>query len=456
MVTRTLVLCSSPDDRSWLEALQVHLAPLTHQGLAIWDDSQILAGQDPDLEAQRALDGAQAALLLVSPPFLSSPALVERRVPAILQAMRRRELLVLCLYLRASVVDQATYPCPVLSPAQPPQLRLTDLTGLNSPHQPIASLANAQQDVALAAAVNQLRTLLLGAPTGWAADESAPPSPLGPWALESSLGRSDLAMVFQARTELGQVAAIKVYRAGEDVAHERGRRARFLRGAEALRRLQEKGPHPNLVRYLDGPYDRDDGTLWYAMSLVPGPSLSRGIGQLLSLPLRDRLALFVGVCHGVAHAHSLAPPGRIFHRSLTPNNILIDTESSSRRLVVTDFDSARSETAESLTDSQGLTGHLNYVPPEQVAGWQGGPSWDRPDEEIRDLWSLGMVLHFVLTGSHALSRSTREAKRASKLRSEAPATVAELAQIIEWCLADLPHQRPQSVEELLARLTNLA
>ena len=92
---------------------------------------------------------------------------------------------------------------------------------------------------------------------------------LGGWTLVNHLGSGGYGDVYAAKNVEGHEAAIKVYRPRQGAVEDESGRKRFRRGPEALAKLAEPRPHPNIVRLVEGPNESDDH-LWYAMQLVPG------------------------------------------------------------------------------------------------------------------------------------------------------------------------------------------
>ena len=279
----------------------------------------------------------------------------------------------------------------------------------------------------------------------------------GRWTLGLELGRGGYGAVYEATDREGLQAAVKLLHDSTGTSPEdlQRRRARMDRGAAALSKLVG---HPGVVELLEGPEHGPDGS-WYAMQLVRGQNLRRlGRNRLLQHPLSLRLGWFRQVCEAVQHAHERSD-GAIFHRDLTPENILLETSEDPWRAVVCDFDLSRDETEQSLTRTVGLVGKMLYIPPEQVGSWGGGAvyEWERPPEIMRDLWALGMLLHLLLTGTDNNARAMRRKQRSQAFGASGTdkETAEGLNALVEWMLADEPEERPLDVGEILARLDSV-
>jgi serine/threonine protein kinase len=158
-------------------------------------------------------------------------------------------------------------------------------------------------------------------------------------------------------------------------------RGRFLREVKVLRGLD----HPAIVRVLAS--GEVDGIPWFAMTLVPGPSLR---SRLLQGPLSpdETRAIFGRVLAALEHAHQQG----VIHRDLKPANVLLGPGGA----VLADFGIAHpGEIAAApltrLTETAAVLGTLPYMSPEQRAG----AALDRRS----DLFSAGVMLYEALTGA---------------------------------------------------------
>src|ERR687890_2228358 len=104
--------------------------------------------------------------------------------------------------------------------------------------------------------------------------------------------------------------AVKVVKAGTD---SRAVLARFEAERQALALMD----HPNIARVLDAGAT-PDGRPYFVMELVKGVSITRYCDEHRLTP-RQRLELFVPVCHAVQHAHQKG----VIHRDIKPSNVLV-------------------------------------------------------------------------------------------------------------------------------------
>ncbi|CAA9450127.1 MAG: Serine/threonine protein kinase [uncultured Rubrobacteraceae bacterium] len=184
--------------------------------------------------------------------------------------------------------------------------------------------------------------------------------------------------MYRARdARLGREVAIKVL--GEHHAGSPEFVERFEREVKSVASLD----HPNIVRVFDSGTG-DDGSPYMAMELVGGGTLKDRIRHEGPLPPREaaRVALQVADALGAAHAAG------IVHRDVKPENVLLTQDG---RVKVADFGIARATEATAMTRTSMILGTVPYLSPEQARGEPVGPA--------SDLYSLGVVLYEVLTGS---------------------------------------------------------
>jgi len=226
---------------------------------------------------------------------------------------------------------------------------------------------------------------------------------LGAWLLVEPLGSGGMGEVWRVRRADGAYegeAALKLLKRGMDSAAVL---ARFAQERQALARLD----HPHIARLFDAGLS-PAGLPYFVMELVQGQSIDKACQ---GLTLEQRLALFLQLCSAVAYAHRQL----LVHRDLKPSNVLVNEAGQVKLL---DFGIAKAldplEGAEPEHTAQGQRPYTpHYASPEQVRGEPMGTG--------TDIYSLGVLLYVMLTGSRPYGRgASTPAEAARSVLEDAP------------------------------------
>jgi len=228
---------------------------------------------------------------------------------------------------------------------------------------------------------------------------------IGPYKLLQVIGEGGMGTVYMAEQErpVRRKVALKVIKAGMD---SRQVVARFEAERQALALMD----HVNIARVLDAGAT-ESGLPYFVMELVHGVPITKYCDDNQLTP-RQRLELFVPVCQAIQHAHQKG----IIHRDIKPSNVLVTLYDGKPVPKVIDFGVAKATeqplTERTLFTQYGtLVGTLEYMSPEQAEMSALGV------DTRSDIYSLGVLLYELLTGSTPLSRKrVKEAAFAEILR----------------------------------------
>jgi beta-lactam-binding protein with PASTA domain/predicted Ser/Thr protein kinase len=266
----------------------------------------------------------------------------------------------------------------------------------------------------------------------------------GRYRIMRRLGAGGMANVYLAEDqELGRRVAIKILNdrhAGDEQFIERFRRE--AKNAAGL-------SHPNIVSIYDRG-EATEGTYYIAMEYLDGRSLK----ELLVARGPAPIPIAIDYARQILSALRFAHRNGVIHRDIKPHNILVDSDG---RVKVTDFGIARAEQAgaQQMTEAGSIIGTAQYLSPEQARG--------RQVDQTSDLYSLGIVLYELLTGTVPFTGDTPveiAMKHLSAVPEPPSATRSGvppgLDQIVLRALAKDPRDRYHSAEEMDADLERVA
>ncbi|MBI4461487.1 MAG: serine/threonine protein kinase, partial [Acidobacteria bacterium] len=266
---------------------------------------------------------------------------------------------------------------------------------------------------------------------------------LGRFKILAETGRGAMGTVYRALDPtIERVVAIKTISiVSPKPAGDKEFRERFFREARAAGRLS----HPGIVTIHDVGEDEAVKTPFIVMEYVEGKSLEE-VGQGERLPLETALELARQVAEALDYAHSR----QIIHRDIKPANIIVTPEG---RAKITDFGIARLALSQFTVPGE-ILGTPSYMAPEQLsAGEVDGRS---------DLFSLGVILYWMLTGQKPFTGDTASAVAFQIVYKDPPPPSQlnpvlgqEFNYVVERALAKNPDRRYQCGRDLAKDLEDL-
>ena len=254
------------------------------------------------------------------------------------------------------------------------------------------------------------------------------------------LGQGGMGVVYKALdTKLNRTVALKFL--PQDLTREQETIGRFINEAQAASALD----HVNIctVHEIN---ETEDGQMYIVMAYYAGETLEKKVtsGQL---SVDNAIDIAMQTAQGLERAHEAG----IVHRDIKPSNLIITPRGEVK---IIDFGLAKLTGQSRLTKSGSALGTVAYMSPEQVQG--------KPVDQRADIWSLGVVLHEMLTGQLPF-RGENEAVTMYSIMNEEPKPIIptrsgrtgvpmELERIVNKAISKKSGERYQSMNEILADL----
>lgn len=269
------------------------------------------------------------------------------------------------------------------------------------------------------------------------------PNSIGRYELGPEIGRGNMAAVYRAYDpRLQRELAIKLLR--PRFARDDGYRRDFLTEAHAAGRLS----HSGIVTIHD--VGESDGTPFIAMELLEGRTLQQRVDGKGPLSAAEVVDIALQLARALDYAHNKG----VVHRDVKADNVVLAGDGSQPKL--TDFGIARLRLPESGTEAteETVVGTPDYMAPEQVSG--------RSADGRADLYALGVLLYFLLSGRLPFSSDTTLGTLDGIMHDPAPAlrprdtrTPSALVELIHTLMAKAPADRYQSGAELAEELVQI-
>lgn len=201
------------------------------------------------------------------------------------------------------------------------------------------------------------------------------------------IGKGGMGCVYEALDSYGNKVALKMMSA--QAASHPDYREMFDYEVKSLKKLS----NPSIVKILGEPFSDASGNLFLPMEYVDGKTISQVVQSKGAFSELEALSIFIRLLEAFSYMHSKS----CIHRDVKPSNIMLRQDGS---ICVIDFGIAK--------DSKTSTGHTvgrivgtdGYMSPEQANGYN--------IDTRTDIYSLGCLLHYMLTGSHAIAKQSND------------------------------------------------
>jgi serine/threonine-protein kinase len=278
---------------------------------------------------------------------------------------------------------------------------------------------------------------------------------LGSYRLVERVGQGGMGEVWRAEHwMLARPAAIKLVRPESVGAIPADGIPSALRRLEREAQATASMRSPHTIEVYDCGIS-EDGLFYYVMELLDGLDLESLVRRFGPVPPERAIHFLRQACHSLAEAHE----ANLIHRDVKPANLFTCRYGRDYDFVkVLDFGLVKSraatdQTQPNLTGENMIGGTPAYMAPEQVLG-------DRPVDERADLYSLGCVGYWLLTGGMVFEGGTPMATMVMHVKHDPTppsrrtevAIPASLERVILDCLEKEPARRPQTAAELSERL----
>jgi streptogramin lyase/predicted Ser/Thr protein kinase len=222
-------------------------------------------------------------------------------------------------------------------------------------------------------------------------------------------GRGGMGVVYEAQQlDLQRPVALKLI--ATPLARDEAFRERFVRESRAAAAID----HPNVIPVYSA--GEDDGRLFLAMRFVDGEDLRSLVQREGPLEPARAAAIIAQVGNALDAAHARG----LVHRDIKPANVLLDRDHA----YLTDFGLTKRLTGETtMTGSGRWVGTLGYIAPEQIRG--------EGVDARADVYALGCLLFYVLTGVAPYRRDSDEATLYAHLNDAAPDARALVPEVPE-------------------------
>lgn len=266
----------------------------------------------------------------------------------------------------------------------------------------------------------------------------------GKYEITEAITDGGMGRIYKARhTLMNRVVAIKTIL--PTLITSKAAMKRLLQEANALSLLD----HPNILRVSD--VGVEGGQPYLVMDYIEGTNLDHMVKKGHPILASRAVPMFISAAAGLAHAHARG----VIHRDIKPANIMIcDYDGNPDFVKIVDFGIAKLDETElgdaaKLTATGEIFGSPQYMSPEQCGA--------KPQDVRSDVYSLGCVMYFALTGRTPFSGGSPIECMYQQVHGDIPLfaeAVPEitfprgLEDVVRKCMSKSPDDRFQTMDEL--------
>jgi tRNA A-37 threonylcarbamoyl transferase component Bud32 len=263
-----------------------------------------------------------------------------------------------------------------------------------------------------------------------------------------TLGRGGMATVYRAREPRGELVALKIME--PSLREDRDLLTKFLREGRVLQAINQYDAEAPVVRALDfGLEDgAPDGRPYIAMEHLSGASLLTWLrARGGSVGIAEAVQVVSEIARGLSAAHACG----VYHRDLTPDNVMILADTPAIALKLIDFGVARHEFTSAHTLDGSIFGKPPYMAPEQCRG--------AVVDGRADLYALGVLFYLLLAGHTPFSDpnplAVMRMHEASAVPPLPPGVPEAISEIVLRLLEKDPADRFATPAELISELSQV-
>ena len=221
---------------------------------------------------------------------------------------------------------------------------------------------------------------------------------------EKEIGHGGMGCVYLGHDSNGRKVAIKMM--SNKVTCYPEYRKLFQQEVDTLRMMD----HPSVVHIVGQPYQDSSGNLYLPMEYVEGETLEQRVNANGPCQPQEAMAIMQKVLEAIQYVHDR----RRIHRDIKPSNIMLRPNGS---VCVIDFGIAKDAKIGSGGTVGMIIGTDGYMSPEQAKGLN--------IDSRTDIYSLGCVLYFLLTGKHAIAKGNNDFETVCNILESTPSMPSE-------------------------------